>query len=111
MRNLPSHRCFCPDNEKVDVFSFAMCLVELVDGRLPWSGTCSAAEVPHKVTRRIRPEHQLAKADGKLYALIERCWHHDAARRPSFEEIKEELEAAAEEKGLDLEPERSSVAR
>ena len=49
-------------NEKIDVFSFAMCLIELVDGRLPWSGRCSAAEVPHKVTRSTRPQHQLGKA-------------------------------------------------
>ena len=35
-------------NEKVDVYAFAMCLLELVSGKVPW-GTLPAAEVPVKV--------------------------------------------------------------
>ena len=30
-------------NEKVDVFSFAMCMVELVSQKLPWSGVALGA--------------------------------------------------------------------
>ena len=37
-------------NEKVDVFSFALCMVELVSQKLPWSGVALGAEVPHRVT-------------------------------------------------------------
>ena len=43
-------------NEKIDVFSYAMCLVELVDCKLPWSGVAMGAEVPHRVTTAARPE-------------------------------------------------------
>ena len=37
-------------NEKVDVFSYAMCLLELVDGNLPWTGVANSMEVPTMVT-------------------------------------------------------------
>ena len=88
-------------NEKIDVFSYAMCLVELVDGRLPWSGLCSAAEVPHKVTRKTRPQHQLKRAEGSMAQLIKDCWHHNPSSRPTFKAICERLEEEAEAKGLD----------
>ena len=66
-------------NEKIDVFSYAMCLVELVDCRLPWSGTATGAEVPHKVTRGTRPLRQLAGTEARpvdtgLGQLIRDCW-------------------------------------
>ena len=86
-------------NEKIDVFSYAMCLIELVDGRLPWSGLCSAAEVPHKVTRKTRPQHQLDKAEGIMKKTIADCWHHNPSRRPTFKQIREDLEAEAEKRG------------
>ena len=34
-------------NEKIDVFSYAMCLVELVDCQMPWTGVAKGAEVPN----------------------------------------------------------------
>ena len=86
-------------NEMIDVFSYAMCLIELVDGRLPWSGLCSAAEVPHKVIRKTRPQHQLDKADGIMKKTITECWHHNPSKRPTFKKIREDLEAEAERRG------------
>ena len=43
-------------NEMVDVFSYAMCLVEMVDLHLPWHGLATAAEVPYRVTKGERPD-------------------------------------------------------
>jgi serine/threonine protein kinase len=76
-------------NEKVDVFSYAMCLVELVDCKLPWAGVATGAEVPHKVTRGQRPRRQLEgtaerPVDGRLAALIRDCWAQESERRPDF---------------------------
>jgi serine/threonine protein kinase len=80
-------------NEKVDVYSYAMCLVELIDCDLPWHGWRFAAEVPFKVIQSERPSHQIRSASDELRALVGRMWGQVAARRPSFAEIVEELEA------------------
>jgi serine/threonine protein kinase len=82
-------------NEKVDVFSYAMCLVELVDCNLPWAGTATSMEVPNVVTKGRRPDKQLARATDQMRSLIRRCWHEDPSKRPSFTEIVEELTGAS----------------
>eukprot|EP01048_Picozoa_sp_COSAG05_P020531 COSAG05_NODE_3509_length_2019_cov_1.798437_2_plen_146_part_00 len=84
-------------NEKIDVFSYGMCVLELVDCHLPWHGCASPAEVPYKVTKSTtRPRPQLKRAEnmGWLWvrALIEKCWSHEPGHRPSFTEIVSELE-------------------
>ena len=91
----------CRYNEKIDVFSFAMCLVELIDGRLPWQGICTPAEVPHKVVRKVRPLRKLSKAEDNMAEMVQKCWHHNPGSRPSFRTIRMELEAEAEARGLD----------
>eukprot|EP01045_Picozoa_sp_COSAG04_P006837 COSAG04_NODE_343_length_16235_cov_7.800570_13_plen_565_part_00 len=78
-------------NEKVDVFSYAMCLVEMIDCTLPWAGTATSAEVPNRVTKNRRPENQLRKATDQMESLISRCWQENWRQRPSFDEIVEEL--------------------
>lgn len=80
-------------NEKIDVYSFGMCLVELVDGNVPWHGYASSAEVPYKVAKPgQRPHKQLSSASPEIKMLIETCWIHDATSRPSFPEIVETLQ-------------------
>ena len=79
-------------NEKVDVYSYAMCLLELVDCNLPWSWCGTGAEVPFKVTRGERPDRQLRGAEPEVAELIKRCWNQDPLRRPSFATIVGELE-------------------
>jgi serine/threonine protein kinase len=95
-------------NESVDVFSYAMCLLEVVDCHLPWSGV-PAPSVLHRVSNGQRPEWQLQRsnAQSELAELIRRCWAAEAVARPAFTEIVGELselyaQAAA---GLELEPE------
>ena len=84
-------------NEKVDVFSYAMCVLEMVDCNLPWSGTATSAEVPYRVTKPgMRPTKQLRKATPVLKQLIEQCWVHDASQRPSFAGIVTTLRAEKE---------------
>ena len=46
-------------NEKVDVFSYAMCLVELIDCHLPWHGVAVGAAITIKVSQGQRPEAQV----------------------------------------------------
>ena len=81
-----------PYTEKVDVFSYAMVLVEMIDQKLPWTGVASGAEVPFKVTRAQRPENQLRKREHSgVAALVKECWAQVPSRRPAFEEICERL--------------------
>jgi hypothetical protein len=78
-------------NEKVDVFSYAMCLVEMVDCKLPWAGVTTGAEVPHKVTRGDRPDRQLDSCEDDLAELIRKCWSQSPRERPEFGEIAAQL--------------------
>ena len=79
-------------NEKIDVFSYAMCLVELVDCKLPWTGVAMGAEVPHRVTTAARPERQLKKCNAQLAELIRDCWEQTPAERPNFSTVVRRLE-------------------
>jgi hypothetical protein len=85
----------------VDVYSYAMCLVELVDCKLPWAreGMFSngPAEVPLKVTRGDRPHKQLegsaaAPLDPRMASLIRDCWQQAPHQRPDFTTIALRLE-------------------
>ena len=78
-------------NELVDVFSFAMCMVELVSQKLPWSGVALGAEVPHRVTQNLRPLKQLQGCNPTLKDLIKRCWNGRPNERPTFTNIVLEL--------------------
>lgn len=87
-------------NEKVDVFSYAMCLLELQNLHLPWQGAkqrTDTTQVPYKVTRGERPTWQLQRDKdgnpkrGYMNSLIQRCWDQDAARRPDFDTIVVEI--------------------
>ena len=80
-------------NEKVDVFSYAMCLIEITNFKLPWSGVAMGAEVPHRVTTGRRPTAQLRDCDATLAELITDCWNQLPAERPDFVEIVQRTEA------------------
>ncbi|GMI77704.1 BLUE LIGHT-DEPENDENT H+-ATPASE PHOSPHORYLATION [Hibiscus trionum] len=70
---------------KVDVFSFALILQEMIEGCPPFC-TKQDNEVPKAYSSRERPPF---KAPSKYYAhglkeLIEDCWHEKPAKRPTF---------------------------
>ncbi|XP_044497127.1 integrin-linked protein kinase 1 isoform X2 [Mangifera indica] len=73
---------------KVDVFSFALILQEMIEGYPPF---CMKQddEVPKAYVARERPPF---KAPAKRYAhglkeLIEECWNEKPAKRPTFRQI------------------------
>jgi hypothetical protein len=62
-------------NESVDVYSYAMVLVELSHCTMPWQDTGARPhEVPHRVTTDERPVSQLREAPEELKKLIQDCW-------------------------------------
>ncbi|KAL6546456.1 hypothetical protein OROMI_022177 [Orobanche minor] len=79
---------------KVDVFSFALILQELIEGCPPFC-TKQDHEVPKSYVAKERPPF---KAPIKFYAhglkeLIEECWKENPSHRPTFKQIIPWLEA------------------
>ncbi|GLT80162.1 hypothetical protein SLA2020_516160 [Shorea laevis] len=79
---------------KVDVFSFALILQEMIEGYPPFS-TKQDNEVPKVYAAMVRPPF---RAPTKHYAhglkeLIEDCWNDAPAKRPTFRQIIIRLES------------------
>ncbi|KAL2931057.1 Integrin-linked protein kinase 1 [Bienertia sinuspersici] len=73
---------------KVDVFSFALILQEMIEGYPPFASK-GAKDAQEAYAANERPPF---KASAKLYAhrlkeLIEVCWNEDPTKRPTFREI------------------------
>ncbi|GAB4850735.1 hypothetical protein Ancab_030035 [Ancistrocladus abbreviatus] len=78
---------------KVDVFSFALILQEMIEGSPPFS-SMPDEDVPKAYIAHHRPPFQ---APSKNYAyglkeLIEQCWNENAIERPTFRQIIDRLE-------------------
>ncbi|XP_041025814.1 integrin-linked protein kinase 1 isoform X1 [Juglans microcarpa x Juglans regia] len=79
---------------KVDVFSFALILQEMIEGHPPFSAKLEN-DVPKVYAAKERPPF---RASAKLYAhglkeLIEDCWSEKPAKRPTFRQIIRRLES------------------
>ncbi|XP_009360791.2 integrin-linked protein kinase 1 [Pyrus x bretschneideri] len=79
---------------KVDVFSFALILQEMIEGCPPFAAK-QDNEVPKAYVVKERPPF---RAPEKLYRhglreLIEECWNENPARRPAFRQIILRLES------------------
>ena len=89
-------------DEKVDVFAYSMCLLEMYSNRVPWAGA-NTLNVIRDVKRGDRPGSQLGKryttylpgekdawdntAKGFFEDLVWRGWAQEGSKRPSFTEI------------------------
>ncbi|KAK1378535.1 Dual specificity protein kinase splA [Heracleum sosnowskyi] len=78
----------------VDVFSFALILQEMIEGRPPFSAQ-QESEVPKAYAAKDRPPFT---APTKNYAyglkeLIKECWSEKPANRPTFKKIIPRLES------------------
>ncbi|CAN0853626.1 Integrin-linked protein kinase 1 [Linum grandiflorum] len=79
---------------KVDVFSFALILQEMIEGYPPF---CNKQD-PEVLKAYAGTERPPFKAPPKYYAyglkeLIEKCWHENPAQRPTFRQILSILES------------------
>ncbi|XP_065877553.1 serine/threonine-protein kinase 12 [Euphorbia lathyris] len=79
---------------KVDVFSFALILQEMIEGCPPFS-VKQELEVTKLYAEKERPPF---KAPAKHYGhglkeLIQECWHENPAKRPTFRQIIRRLDA------------------
>ncbi|PHT94030.1 hypothetical protein T459_01912 [Capsicum annuum] len=78
-------------DKKVDVFTFAMILYEMLEGDPPLSHyePCEAAKF---VAEGHRPMFKVKGLTPELKELVEECWAKDVNKRPSFLEILKTLE-------------------
>uniref|UniRef100_A0A0A9GI92 Protein kinase domain-containing protein n=1 Tax=Arundo donax TaxID=35708 RepID=A0A0A9GI92_ARUDO len=77
-------------DKKVDIFSFAMILYEMLEGDPPFS-----SYEPYEAAKYVADGHRPAFRKGylpELKDLIELCWSGDISLRPSFLEILKRLE-------------------
>ncbi|GLT27831.1 hypothetical protein SLA2020_028020 [Shorea laevis] len=80
---------------KVDVFSFAMILYEMLEGEPPFSNY-EPYEAAKYVADGHRPIFHTKSCLPELRDLTEKCWAADMNQRPSFLEILKKLEKIKE---------------
>ena len=88
-----------PYNEKVDVYSFAMILWELISGEQVFSNMSKDEHMQEVVLGGQRPSLSpiLARAPAGVARLLERCWHAKHQRRPDFASIERDLLSICED--------------
>ena len=84
----PEEGIYLAVDEKVDVYSYAIFLCELLFGRNPASGDRNLFE---KVRNGVRPMCSSKEIPFHLFSLIQRCWEQLPQMRPSASEILQEL--------------------
>ena len=78
------------ESKPADVFAFAMLVVEVFTGRVPFEnqGDVAAAVSILKGSRPEMPEYaQEVGLITKMWELLESCWQEDPKRRPTMEEV------------------------
>ncbi|KAA8546549.1 hypothetical protein F0562_002712 [Nyssa sinensis] len=84
-----------PYDQKADVFSFAIVLWELVTAKVPYD-TMTPLQAALGVRQGMRPDLP-ENTHPKLLDLMKRCWEAVPGKRPSFSEIRSELEELLQE--------------
>ena len=78
-------------DETVDVYSFAMILYYIIDGRAPWPNVrdgVTAVRAAAEGQRPVIPRHW----DARISTLISSCWDESPKKRPTFSFVLEKLE-------------------
>ena len=79
-----------PYTEKVDVYSYAMILYYLLEGKPPWpyeNGLVAVKKAAEEGDRPVLPRNW----DQRLQNLLCECWHEDPQVRPPFDKILKSL--------------------
>ncbi|KAI6645807.1 Leucine-rich repeat serine/threonine-protein kinase 1 isoform X2 [Oopsacas minuta] len=84
----PEEGVFLAVDQKVDVYSYAMFLCELLFGRNPAAGDRNVLD---KVRNGVRPVCSSKEIPIHMLNLIQRCWEQLPQMRPSTNEILQEL--------------------
>ncbi|KAF9437503.1 hypothetical protein BGZ76_000499 [Entomortierella beljakovae] len=74
-------------DEKVDIYAFGMCVLEMVTKEYPYSECTNQAQIYRKVTTGIKPQSLDHVQDPETKEFINRCLDHDDRTRPSAQEL------------------------
>ena len=66
--------------EKVDIYAFGMCLLEMITGEYPYSECKNAAQIYKKVTQGHRPDCLAKIEDKEILTIINICLGPDNER-------------------------------
>ncbi|KAL3821099.1 hypothetical protein ACJIZ3_007004 [Penstemon smallii] len=75
--------------ESIDIYSFGMCLLEMVTLELPYSECENIAKIYKKVTSGVRPEAMNKVKDPEVQAFIEKCLAQPRARPSASDLLKD----------------------
>ncbi|KAG6407446.1 hypothetical protein SASPL_130437 [Salvia splendens] len=75
--------------ELIDIYSFGMCLLELVTLDVPYSECDNVAKIFKKVTSGVRPEAMKKVKDPEVVAFIEKCLAQPRARPSAADLLKD----------------------
>jgi len=83
-------------DEKADVYSYSMCLFEIICREIPFEEE-EGAEVMNLISEGARPDLEAVPPDcpGDLRELMIRCWSHKPENRPAFSKICDTIERIA----------------
>ena len=87
--------------ENVDVYSYAMILFYLLDGRPPWpsdNGLVAVRKAAYEGDRPPVPRHW----DERLQNLLQQAWHETPSLRPPFNSILKALNEYARKLNVSL---------
>ncbi|KAH0795320.1 TKL family protein kinase [Histomonas meleagridis] len=71
---------------KVDVYSFAMLLYEMLTEKLPFTGK-NFHQVAYAVVEKGERPHLPRHGNSSISSLIKTCWNQNPKKRPTFREI------------------------
>lgn len=74
-------------NEKVDIYAYGMCLMELVSMEFPYMECDNRCQIFRKVTLGVYPAALSRIEETEVRDFIELCISHDHMRRPSAREL------------------------
>lgn len=83
--------------EMVDIYSFGMCLLEMVTMEIPYSECDSIAKIYKKVTTGVMPRAFSKVVDPEVKAFIDRCVAQPRARPSASELLKDQFFDGVEE--------------
>ena len=75
--------------EMVDIYSFGMCLLEMVTKEIPYSECDNVVKIYKKVTTGVKPKALSLVDDPEVKAFVEKCIGQPRARPSASELLKD----------------------